>query len=92
MDMSSDVAYTIVVMSYMDTSSDLAHIFLYNFNVCCQGEMRRCLVVQRHLCFQRKRGDSSTTNRALKLYRSCIEYTQLPRDHFRNYKETYYFF
>ena len=50
---------------------------------CCQVEMRRCLVVQRHLCFQRKRGDNSTTNRALKIYRSCIEYTRLPRDHFR---------
>jgi hypothetical protein len=28
MDMSSDVAHAIVVMSYMDTSSDLAHIFI----------------------------------------------------------------
>jgi hypothetical protein len=50
---------------------------------CCQVEMRWCLVVQRHLCFQRKRGYNSTTNRALKIYRSCIEYTRLPRDHFR---------
>ena len=28
--------------------------YVYNFNVCCQGEMRRRLVVQRHLCFERK--------------------------------------
>ena len=28
--------------------------FVYNFNVCCQGETRRCLVAQRHPCFERK--------------------------------------
>ena len=42
--------------------------FVYIFNVCCQGETRRCLVVQRHLCFERKRGDNATTNRVLKIY------------------------
>ena len=41
---------------------------VYNFNVCCQGEKRRHLVVQRHLYFERKRGDNSTTNRVLKIY------------------------
>jgi hypothetical protein len=41
---------------------------VYNFNVCCQGETRRRLVVQYHLCFERKRGEHSTTNRVLKIY------------------------
>ena len=41
---------------------------VYNFNVCCLGETRWRLVVQRHLCFERKRGDNSTTNRVLKIY------------------------
>ena len=40
---------------------------VYNFNVCCQGETRRRLVVQHHLCFERKREDNSTTNRVLKI-------------------------
>jgi hypothetical protein len=57
--------------------------FVYIFNVCCQGETRRCLVVQRHLCFERTRGDNSTTNRVLKIYWPCIEYTRFPRDHFK---------
>ena len=41
---------------------------VYNFNVCCQGEKRRHLVVQRHLYFERKRGDNSTTSCVLKIY------------------------
>jgi hypothetical protein len=56
---------------------------VYNFNVCCQGETRRPLVVQPHLCIERKRGDNSTTNRVLKIYWPCIEYTRFPRDHFK---------
>jgi len=30
-------------------------------------------LVQHHLCFERKRGDNSTTNRVLKIYWPCIE-------------------
>ena len=41
---------------------------VYNFNVCCQGETRLRLIAQRHLCFERKREDNSTTNRVLKIY------------------------
>jgi hypothetical protein len=56
--------------------------FVYNFNVCCQGETRRRLVVQRHLCFEWKMADKSTTKSVLKIYWPCIEYTRLPHDHF----------
>ena len=39
---------------------------VYKFIVCCLGETLWRLVVQCYLCFERKRGDNSTTNRVLK--------------------------
>jgi len=35
--------------------------------LCCRGEILWRLVVQHHLCFERKREDNSTTNRVLKI-------------------------
>jgi hypothetical protein len=51
---------------YIYRIRSLAHCV--NFNVCCQGETCRCLVVQRHRCFEKKRGDNSTTNRVLNIH------------------------
>jgi hypothetical protein len=44
----------------------LTQLFVY-CNI-LQGEMRRRLVVQRHLCFETEMGDNSTTNRVLEIY------------------------
>jgi hypothetical protein len=60
--------------------------FVYNFIVCCLGKTLQHLLVPRHLCFERKKGDHSITNRVLKIpdaYQPCIEYTRFPRVHFK---------
>jgi hypothetical protein len=56
--------------------------FVYNFIVCCLGETVRCHAVQRHFCWK-KRGNNSTTNRVLKIYWPCIEYSRFLRVHFK---------